>query len=233
MSDWIEKLERITRLHQAGGLTDEEFATQKSRILDQGRDTSKDRAPVKGVVYSPIESPPRFPRIGIALVGLFALAGTLGFAAYSALGTNSDFLKKDAERSEEVLADNVIMPPEESVASTPAATFTPLSPIEPIVVPSDAAITYNPSFKCTSKLARTETLICQNRELSEKDRRLSTMFKVILAEADISDRSDLLSRQRRLLAERSTCDEVYCLSIWYDRVIEFYEPYYTDGPPKM
>jgi hypothetical protein len=34
MSDWIEQLERLTRLHKDGALTDEEFAVQKARVLE-------------------------------------------------------------------------------------------------------------------------------------------------------------------------------------------------------
>lgn len=233
MADWIEKLERITRLHQAGGLTDEEFAVQKSRILDQGRDPGKDRVPIKHVGYSPVESPPRFPKIAFALIFLCTLAGGLGFAAFTASGMKSDQRKGEAAATAEAVADRVPMPSEESVISTPAAIYTPINLVEPLVAPSQVVITYNPSFKCTNQLERAETLICRNRELSEKDRRLSAMFKVVLAEAVISDRSDLLSRQRRLLAERSACDNIYCLSSWYDRVIEFYEPYYSDDPRKM
>lgn len=33
MADWIEQLERLTQLHKAGVLTDEEFAAQKAKIL--------------------------------------------------------------------------------------------------------------------------------------------------------------------------------------------------------
>lgn len=33
MPDWIEQLERLTQLHKAGALTDDEFATQKARVL--------------------------------------------------------------------------------------------------------------------------------------------------------------------------------------------------------
>ncbi len=233
MSDWIEKLERITRLHQAGGLTDEEFSAQKARILDQGRDANKSRTPVKDVAYSAIESPPRFPRIGVALIGLCAMAGVVGIAAYMAMDTKSNLPERAVEASEAVRADNVIMPTEEAVGSPSPSSFAPAISPEPIDVRSDTVTTYNPSFKCTNKLPRAETLICRNRELSEKDRRLSAMFKVILAETDISDRSDLLSRQRRFLAERSTCNDVYCLSNWYDRIIEFYEPYYTYRPAEM
>ncbi|MFM5949884.1 MAG: SHOCT domain-containing protein [Novosphingobium sp.] len=34
MSDWIEQLERLTRLHKDGALTDAEFTAQKSRLLE-------------------------------------------------------------------------------------------------------------------------------------------------------------------------------------------------------
>ena len=33
MADWIEQLERLTRLHQSGALTDGEFAVQKAKLL--------------------------------------------------------------------------------------------------------------------------------------------------------------------------------------------------------
>lgn len=233
MADWIEKLERITRLHQAGGLTDEEFAVQKSRILDQGRDSSKDRVPGNNTVYSPIESPPRFPKLPVALIGICALAGGITFAAYTVAGMKSDRSPDEAAATAEAVSDNVQMPPEEAKKLPPNSEFVPIVTASSIAAIDPPVVTYSPSFKCTKQLARVETLICRNRELSEKDRRLSSMFKVVLAEADISDRLALLARQRRLLADRSVCDDVYCISGWYDRVIEIYEPQYDEGDARM
>lgn len=237
MSDWIEKLERITRLHQAGGLTDEEFAAQKLRILGDQRETTKARNPGPNVVYSPIspiEGPPRSPKIAVFVVAFLLLAGVAGFAAYQSLESSRNKNQAEALARAQAMVDSAQASATASASQSPAPNNSSAATVAPIAVsPSPTVLTYNPSFKCSDRLARAETLICRNRELSEKDRKLSKMFKVILAETDISERSGLLANQRRLLAERSACEDVYCLSEWYDRVIGYYEPYYNDMPPKM
>lgn len=45
MSDWIEQLERLTQLHKAGALTDEEFAAQKAKLLDSANAPAPAPAP--------------------------------------------------------------------------------------------------------------------------------------------------------------------------------------------
>ena len=55
------------------------------------------------------------------------------------------------------------------------------------------------------------------------------MYKIILAEAPIENRQQLIFNQRRLLAERSICGDVYCMSDWYDRTIALYQPAFESG----
>jgi hypothetical protein len=57
MADWIEQLERLTQLHKAGALTDEEFAAQKARVL------AKADAPDVPAAAAPVtpEVPPEVP----------------------------------------------------------------------------------------------------------------------------------------------------------------------------
>ncbi|WP_309621936.1 SHOCT domain-containing protein [Novosphingobium sp.] len=45
MADWIEQLERLSQLHKAGALTDEEFAAQKARVMALAAAPDASRAP--------------------------------------------------------------------------------------------------------------------------------------------------------------------------------------------
>ena len=70
MSDWIDQLERLTRLHQSGALTDAEFEAEKARLLarePQGNDFDAHDGPE-----------PRKSRLPL-LAGAAALAKLRGF----------------------------------------------------------------------------------------------------------------------------------------------------------
>ena len=82
--------------------------------------------------------------------------------------------------------------------------------------------TFNPSFGCGPRLTNTERMICQDEELSQKDRQLSSSFKLVLAASTGTDRQLLLNYQRRALAERATCAETSCLSQWYEKMLAQY-----------
>ena len=45
MADWIEQLERLSQLHKAGALTDDEFAAQKARVMALADAPDAPRAP--------------------------------------------------------------------------------------------------------------------------------------------------------------------------------------------
>lgn len=93
MSDWIEQLERLTRLHKDGALTDEEFALQKARLLEgqaaaAGRETAAAEpapaamasAPGEGSYYEEPVRPrwPLFAGIGVVVVAVVAGAAWFG-----------------------------------------------------------------------------------------------------------------------------------------------------------
>ncbi|HQV05033.1 MULTISPECIES: SHOCT domain-containing protein [unclassified Novosphingobium] len=93
MSDWIEQLERLTRLHKDGALTDEEFALQKARLLEGqaaavGRETAAAEpapaamasAPGEGSNYEESVRPrwPLFAGIGAVVVAVVAGAAWFG-----------------------------------------------------------------------------------------------------------------------------------------------------------
>ncbi|HQA18063.1 MAG TPA: SHOCT domain-containing protein [Novosphingobium sp.] len=96
MSDWIEQLERLTRLHKDGALTDEEFAVQKARLLE-AKDAPAQPAPMPEPPQAPVpsatpaytaepvyepEPAPQKSRVSL-FVGLGVVAaGILGAAAW-------------------------------------------------------------------------------------------------------------------------------------------------------
>ena len=49
MADWIEQLERLTRLHTSGALTDAEFAAQKAKLL-----AAQDAPPTPPITPAPV-----------------------------------------------------------------------------------------------------------------------------------------------------------------------------------
>ena len=82
------------------------------------------------------------------------------------------------------------------------------------------ANTFNPSFNCGPRLTNTERMICQDEDLSRKDRQLSSAFKIKLANS--LDRQTLLAWQRSALAERTACADSSCLNQWYDNMLAEY-----------
>lgn len=76
MTDWIEQLERLTRLHREGALTDAEFASQKARLLAlAGQQDTAAEQPHRE------EAPARSRRWLYAAFGVAAL-GVVGAAAF-------------------------------------------------------------------------------------------------------------------------------------------------------
>jgi Short C-terminal domain len=88
MSDWIEQLERLTRLHKDGALTDAEFAAQKARLLE-GQAAAAQSAPAQSQSAAPVytdfdEEParPRWPLFaGIGAVLIAVVAGAAWFGS--------------------------------------------------------------------------------------------------------------------------------------------------------
>lgn len=104
MADWIEQLERLSQLHKAGALTDDEFAAQKARVLaaaDAPAAAAAPDAPVLAEADEPAESwdtvtyaeePARGKALKWALLALpvaLVLAGAAWFGS-TLIGPNSD-----------------------------------------------------------------------------------------------------------------------------------------------
>lgn len=78
MTDWIEQLERLTRLHREGALTDAEFASQKARVLEAAG--QQDAAPGPYAEETPARSRrwlyAAFGAAAICVVGVAAFLGS-------------------------------------------------------------------------------------------------------------------------------------------------------------
>jgi uncharacterized protein YecT (DUF1311 family) len=216
--DWLDALERLTRLHRDGALSDAEFAEQKARILDQSNQAESgssalDAAEPRGSSLS----------AGWLLAGLVG-AALLGVLLWWRLVDDRGMVKP--------------VPVASASAAKPARTVAALEPVAAIPTVSPAAILaqrpvaalddqppardFAPSFSCAGQSDTVLKLICGSRELSRKDRILSTRFKEVLAGLDKTDQQTLLRRQREFLRERATCEDIACIDDWYDRVNEFY-----------
>lgn len=221
MSDWIEQLERLTQLHRSGTLTDEEFSVQKALILGQVRQGASNPA----ATQFEVESAAAFSKpTHWILAILTAIVLGLLLWAFAFSGAQSAKDEKARERASSATRANSSVPVTEATVEPTVQAEIAMSQSQPIVAP----ITYNPSFNCARRTNAVELMICRNRSLSEKDRVLSSMFKVILSEFPIESRQRLLAVQRRKLQVRSFCRDVYCLNSWYDESIEFYEPYFKN-----
>ncbi len=81
MSDWIEQLERLTRLHKDGALTDAEFAAQKAKLLD-GQSAPTAPVPVEEAYFEEQPTGSRWPLYGgIAAVVALVIAGAAWFGS--------------------------------------------------------------------------------------------------------------------------------------------------------
>lgn len=209
MTDHIDALERLARLHQSGALTDAEFAAQKAVLLGGQRVPTAPAAPVHSQPAQGIQP-------------LWLLLGALGAVL---LGVLIWWQMVDSKyKVEQVPAPGASASATASpvgAASTDAAASASASP-SPVAVIVPKRPTYNPSFSCTGQSDNVLTMICQSRELSNKDRVLSDRFKAVLRSLDEYDKQALLHRQREFLRERDTCQDTECLHAWYDRVSAFY-----------
>ena len=78
MSDWIEQLERLTALHKAGALTDEEFAAQKARLLEARDQAVAAPEPDWEPEPAPAGGIPKWAMIGVPAAVLLAAAAWFG-----------------------------------------------------------------------------------------------------------------------------------------------------------
>ncbi len=90
-------------------------------------------------------------------------------------------------------------------------------------VAADASRAASPSFSCSGRINAVERMICQDEGLAARDRELSAAFKQRLAQASGGERNTLLSNQRALLGVRAGCQDVQCISDWYDSALSDYQ----------
>lgn len=81
MSDWIEQLERLTRLHRDGALTDAEFAEQKARLLAAQQAPAPEPEP-EFVAEADHEADAAPSRKGLLIGGAIAALTVLGAAGW-------------------------------------------------------------------------------------------------------------------------------------------------------
>jgi uncharacterized protein YecT (DUF1311 family) len=82
-----------------------------------------------------------------------------------------------------------------------------------------------PSFDCTKALNPAETLVCDDREVAELDRRLSKAYRLALSRSDQPE-AERSTQMRWLADKRNACDDVACLSTAYRQRLKYFE-----GPP--
>ena len=225
MTDWLDALERLTRLHRDGALSDAEFAEQKARILDQNRQAAAGYAPAADTETDETGSG---LSAGWLLAGLL-IAALLGIVLWWRLVDDRGMVKPvpvasapAAKPAKPVAAAAAAVEPEATAAPivAPAAATTAAASASPD--PKSAPRTFAPSFNCAGQSDAVLNLICGDRELARKDRILSDRFKAVLATLGKPDQQALLRRQREFLRERASCEDTACIDDWYDRVNEFY-----------
>lgn len=137
MSDWIEQLERLTRLHKDGALTDAEFAEQKARLLAESEAGAAGPAGAEEAVY--YEEPPA--RRGISagwLAGGLIGAGLLGWAGWMVFGQGRG-------PDPELTATGA-----PSASASVAASATPSPTPTPTPVALDGTLAFASPSQCTA-----------------------------------------------------------------------------------
>ncbi len=204
MTDQIEALERLARLHQSGALTDAEFAAQKSQLLGSRGEAYRPEPPAASEGIQPL---------WLLLGALFAVG--LGVLLWWSM------VDRKGEVAQ-VPSPGASAKTSASASASPVPSLTPSASATASVAAVPNRPTYNPSFSCTGQTDNVLQMICQSRELSNKDRELSEQFKAVLSGLDDGSKQALLRRQREFLRERNSCQDTECLHSWYDRVTAFY-----------
>ena len=216
MTDTLDALERLARLHQSGALTDAEFAEQKAKVLRGG---GADRVVRHGVEEDVVEGGVGPGKLLLAALGAVLLGILLWWQLVDSQGE-----LKPVPTPGTVAAAGKVKPvtATETPADSPAVVEQVAAPaaVETAAAPEPA--TFSPSFDCGGQDQATLVMICESRSLSRKDRDLSDRFKTVLRSLSAEDRKTLLRRQREFLRERSACQDTACLHDWYDRTLEFY-----------
>lgn len=214
MTDTLDALERLARLHQSGALTDAEFAAQKARVI--GR--SETHSSASHDYHS--EEPAGFWSAGkLLLAGLGAIL--LGVVLWWQL-VDSDGALKPVPTPGRTSAARPSGEPKVRPLPAPASSAAADAPLIVQTGTDPAPVTYAPSFDCAGQNERTLVMICESRTLSRKDRELSALFKDVLRSLDDADRRAVLRQQRAFLRERNACRDTACLDAWYDRTLAIY-----------
>lgn len=230
MADWIDQLERLTKLHRDGALSDQEFADQKARLL-AGRPAVQP-APATDLAGLGSDNPP-FASEGIPLKWILIAvpaAILLGVLAWTQLIDSKGEIKpaplpgeKPSASASPSAGASVAPSTVASESASPIASETvAIASLAPSPTPTQQPRTFNPSFSCAGQTNRVLLMICRDSELSRKDRDLSGYFRSALRQVDEQTRQDLLQKQRGFLRERNQCGNIGCLHAWYDRTISFY-----------
>lgn len=148
MADWIEQLERLTNLHKAGALTDEEFAAQKARLLAAQDQPPPPVAPVPAPAPEPapmaVEHYADYDKPawgGVHKLVLFGLPALLALGAAAWFGSTLVSNKTDPELTGAV----------PSVAATDAAAAV-ATPSEEVAMPVEleGSLTFAAANQCTA-----------------------------------------------------------------------------------
>ncbi len=76
------------------------------------------------------------------------------------------------------------------------------------------------SFDCTAAKSRDEKAVCVNRELSDLDVKMATLYDVLTHLVAMGQRGDLQEGQKAFLAFRGTCGgRVACIRVAYQNRI--------------
>jgi Short C-terminal domain len=122
LSDWIEQLERLTRLHKDGALTDAEFAEQKARLLEDRPAAAAPVAPEPATPVEEYDEPPAKSRVPLFVALGLGAAAVLGAAAWYGSSAVPDSELVKASTGPTAVASDAL-----AATEAPAPTPTPVA----------------------------------------------------------------------------------------------------------
>ena len=95
-----------------------------------------------------------------------------------------------------------------------------------ILLITNLAPCYSASFKCDSHLSEAETLVCTDRELSEKDSNMAVVYKKLLKRGFYGESKNAFkTEQLAWIKTRNACKSSVCLNDIYDERIQILAEY--------